>query len=66
MKNGHLSYFSPKETNYFNAEVFDKITDIIPINILQFRPKFKSLEKDLISFVKKHFKPFSEICGKKN
>ena len=54
----------PEETNYFNAEVFDKITDIIPIKFFQFRPKSKSLE-ERFDFVNKHFKPFSEICKKK-
>ena len=54
----------PKETSSFNADTFDRITDIIPIEYFQFRPKFSSL-KERISFVKKYYLSFSKICEKK-
>ena len=54
----------PKETSSFNADTFDKITDIIPIEYFQFRPKFSSL-KERISFVKKYYLSFSKILEKK-
>ena len=54
----------PKESKSFNAEAFDKITNIIPVKYFQFRPKFKLLE-DRVNFVKKNYLVFSKICKKK-
>ena len=54
----------PKETSSFNADTFDKITDIIPIEYFQFRPKFNSL-KERISFVKKYTYLFRKFVKKK-
>ena len=54
----------PKQTASFTAEMFDKITDIIPVEYFQFRPKFKLLS-DRLNFVRKYYVSFSEICKKK-
>ena len=54
----------PKQTASFTAEMFDKITDIIPVQYFQFRPKFK-LISDRLNFVRKYYVSFSEICKKK-
>ena len=54
----------PKLIKSFNSEVFDTITDVIPVEYFQFRPKFKLL-KDRLSFVEKHYESFSRICKKK-
>ena len=55
----------PKETKFFNAKIFDKITDIIPVEYFQFRPKFKSLEERK-NIVKKYYFSFSKICKNKH
>ena len=56
----------PKQTASFIAEnKFDKITDIIPVEYFQFRPKFKLLS-DRLNFVRKYYVSFSEICKKEN
>ena len=54
----------PKLTKSFNSKIFDTITDIIPIEYFQFRPKFKLL-KDRLNFVEIHYESFSRICKKK-
>ncbi len=54
----------PKLTESFNSKVFDTITDLIPVEYFQFRPKFKLL-KDRVSFVEEHYESFSRICKKK-
>ena len=54
----------PKQTASFTAEMFDKITDIIPVQYFQFRPKFK-LISDRLNFVRKYYVSFSEICKKR-
>ena len=57
---------SPPDYNEnFNAKNFDEITDLIPVEYFQFRPKFaKLLERK--KFVKKFYNSFSEICKNKN
>ena len=54
----------PKLIKSFNSKVFDTITDVIPVEYFQFRPKFKLL-KDRLSFVEKHYESFSRICKRK-
>ncbi len=54
----------PKLTKSFNSKIFDTITDIIPIEYFQFRPKFKLL-KDRLNFVEMHYESFSRVCKKK-
>ena len=57
---------SPPDYNVnFNAENFDKITDIIPVEYFQFRPKFMKLFERK-KFIKKFHNSFSKICSKKN
>ena len=55
----------PKETKFFNAENFEKISELIPIKYFQFRPKFKSL-KNRKKFVEKFHSSFLKICKKKH
>ena len=55
----------PKINKNFNHEIFDKVTDIIPVNFFQFRPKYKSLS-ERFNFVLHHYKEISRICKKKN
>ena len=54
----------PKLTKSFNSKIFDTITDIIPVEYFQFRPKFKLL-KDRLNFVEIHYESFSRVCKKK-
>ena len=54
----------PKINKNFNHEIFDKVTDIIPVNFFQFRPKYKSLS-ERFNFVLHHYKEISKICKKK-
>ena len=54
----------PKETKFFNAENFEKISELIPIRYFQFRPKFQSL-KNRKKFVEKFHSSFLKICKKK-
>ena len=54
----------PKQTASFTAEMFDKITDIIPVQYFQFRPKFKLLS-DRLNFVRKYYVSFSRFVKKK-
>ena len=57
---------SPPDYNVnFSVENFEKITDIIPVNFFQFRPKFSSLKKRL-QFVGKYYDGVREVCKKKN
>ena len=57
---------SPPDYNVnFNPENFDKITDIIPVEYFQFRPKFsKMFERK--NFIKKFHNSFSRICKNKD
>jgi len=56
---------SPPDYNVnFSVENFEKITDIIPVNFFQFRPKFSSLKKRL-QFVGKYYDGVREVCKKK-
>ncbi len=56
---------SPPEINRnFNHQNFDTITDIIPVNFFQFRPKYESITKRM-NFVKEHYNEIAEICSKK-
>ncbi|MAI29769.1 MAG: hypothetical protein CMP38_06145 [Rickettsiales bacterium] len=57
---------SPPDYNVnFNAENFDKITDLIPVEYFQFRPKFSKLFERK-KFIRKFHNSFSKICSKKN
>lgn len=56
---------SPPDTNLnFNADNFDKISDIIPISFFQFRPKHRYINQRL-NFVEKHYYKISKICESK-
>ena len=54
----------PQENKNFNAENFEKISNILPIKFFQFRPKYKNLKKRF-EYVKKYYDSFSNICKKK-
>ena len=54
----------PKLTKAFDSKIFDTITDVIPVEYFQFRPKFK-LIKERLNFVEKYYESFSRICKKK-
>ncbi len=57
---------SPPDYNInFNAENFDKITDLIPVEYFQFRPKFSKLFERR-KFIRKFHDSFREICKIKN
>ena len=57
---------SPPDYNEnFSAENFDKITDLIPVEYFQFRPKFSKLFERK-KFIKKFHNSFSKICKNKN
>ena len=57
---------SPPDYNEnFSAENFDKITDLIPVEYFQFRPKFSKLF-DRKKFVRKFHNSFNKICSKKH
>ena len=57
---------SPPDYNEnFSAENFDIITDLIPVEYFQFRPKFSKLIQRK-EFVKKFHNSFSTICKNKN
>ena len=56
---------SPPDYNKnFTAENFDKITDLVPVEYFQFRPKFPKLF-DRKKFIRKFHHSFSKICRKK-
>ena len=55
----------PEETRSFNADNFEKISELIPIKYFQFRPKFKLFEERK-KFVEKFHSSFSKICKKKD
>ena len=56
---------SPPNYNVnFNVENFEKITNILPINFFQFRPKFSSLKKRL-RFVDEYYEGVRNVCKKK-
>tara|TARA_Y100000813_G_scaffold198152_1_gene185229 strand:- start:1615 stop:2241 length:627 start_codon:yes stop_codon:yes gene_type:complete len=55
----------PNYNKNFSAENFDKITDLIPVEYFQFRPKFPKLF-DRKKFIKKFHNSFRKICKKKN
>ena len=55
----------PKETRSFNADNFEKISELIPIKYFQFRPKFKLFEERK-KFVEKFHSSFLKICKKKD
>ena len=44
----------PKKISTFNKDVFDKVTDLLPVKYFQFRPKFNSL-KSREEFVKNFY-----------
>ncbi len=54
----------PKKISTFNKDVFDKVTDLLPVKYFQFRPKFNSL-KSREEFVKNFYDFIYEICSKK-
>ncbi len=54
----------PTENNQFNAEELEKISEIIPVEFFQFRPKHKRVE-DRLEFVRKNFNQFKKVCKKK-
>ena len=54
----------PTENNQFNAEELEKISEIIPVEFFQFRPKHKRVE-DRFEFVRKNFNQFKKVCKKK-
>ena len=57
---------SPPDYNEnFSAENFDKITDLVPVEYFQFRPKFSKLF-DRKKFIRKFHNTFSKICSKKH
>ena len=55
----------PKSHKNFTPEGLDKISDIIPIDYFQFRPKHECLSERL-KFVEKYFYDISKICKSKN
>tara|TARA_Y100000022_G_C13215425_1_gene359658 strand:- start:547 stop:1191 length:645 start_codon:yes stop_codon:yes gene_type:complete len=55
----------PEEISSFNADNFEKISELIPIKYFQFRPKFQLFEKRK-KFVEKFHYSFLKICKKKN
>ena len=54
----------PKKISTFNKDVFDKVTDLLPVKYFQFRPKFNSL-KSREEFVKNFYDFIYEICSTK-
>ena len=57
---------SPPDYNKnFNAKNFDEITDLIPVEYFQFRPKLPKLFERK-KFVKRFHNSFSKICKNKN
>ena len=54
----------PKKISSFNKDVFDKVTDLLPVKYFQFRPKFNSL-KSREKFVENFYGFIYEICLKK-
>ena len=55
----------PYENLNFCPKKFDRLSDIIPVEFFQFRPKFKQLKKRF-DFVEKNYSAFSKICKKKS
>ena len=55
----------PNYNENFSAENFDKITDLLPVEYFQFRPKFSKLF-DRKKFIRKFHNTFSKICSKKH
>jgi thiamine-phosphate pyrophosphorylase len=54
----------PTENNQFTAEKLEKISEIIPVEFFQFRPKHKKIE-DRLKFVRKNFNQFKKVCKRK-
>ena len=54
----------PKKISSFNKDVFDKVTDLLPVKYFQFRPKYNSL-KSREKFVENFYSFIYEICLKK-
>jgi thiamine-phosphate pyrophosphorylase len=55
----------PKKNKYFTPENVDEITNILPVEFFQFRPKYKFL-KNRIKYVDNYYSKICRICRKKN